>query len=404
MRIAIFSDNFYPELSGISDSIIITAKELAAHGHFIHFYVPKYPPEDFKLLGLPESEINLGKNIEITRLASFAYRTGSGQGRALILTGLRWLAVKKFNPDVIHVHLPFGAGIEGLIAAKILKKPLVGTNHTPMREFVRYSPIKLKNLDNLLLNYTVWFYNRCDFMSSPAHAVVDEMTASGFKKPFTVVSNPIDTSEFYPAQRTEKKLLKKKYGFSNFTVFYNGRLAEEKRIDLMIYAVKKLIKQIPDINYVIAGRGPDETRLKQLAAKLGVSKNVKIIGFIGSIIDLKEFAEIYNATDVFAILSTAETQSVAAMRAMACGIPVIASKIWGLAEYVNEENGIPIERSDEDTLPDHVLHLFKNPALRKKLGKNGEEFVKKFSPEQIAKIWEDIYDKTIRQYAEKRGI
>lgn len=396
MRIAVFSDNFYPELSGISDSIITTAKELAARGHFIHFYVPSHPPKDFRLLGLPESEIYLGKNIEITRLTSLPYRTGSGQGRALVLTGLRWLAVKKFNPDVIHAHLPFGAGIEGLIAAKVLHKPFVGTNHTPMQEFVRYSPIKFRHLDKLLLDYTVWFYNQCDFMSSPAHAVVDEMTANGFKQPFTVISNPINVTGFRPAQPAEKKLLKKKYNFSDFTVLYAGRLATEKRIDLMIYAVKKLVKKIPDINYVIVGRGPEEIHLKQLAAELGVSKNVKIMGFMK---DQKEFAEIYNATDVFTILSTAESQSIVAMQAMACGIPVIASKIWGLGEYVNNENGISIERGDEATLPDHILRLFENPSLRKEIGEKGEKSVKNFSPERIAKTWENIYSEAIQQYA-----
>lgn len=282
-----------------------------------------------------------------------------------------------------------------MLSAKILGKPFVGTNHTPMREFVRYSPIKFKHLDSLLLDYTVWFYNQCDFMSSPAHAVVDEMTASGFKQPFKVVSNPIDVAGFHPDNHAEKKLLKKKYGFSDFTVLYAGRLATEKRVDLMIYAVKELIKEIPDINYVIAGRGPDEARLEKLAADLGVAKNVKVIGFVK---DQKEFAEIYNATDVFTIMSTAESQSIVAMQAMACGIPVIASKTWGLGEYVNEKNGIPIARGDEATLPGHVLRLFKDLSLRKKLGEGGKEFVSNFSPEHIAEKWEGIYNETIESY------
>jgi glycosyltransferase involved in cell wall biosynthesis len=83
---------------------------------------------------------------------------------------------------------------------------------------------------------------------------------------------------------------------------------------------------------------------------------------------------------------------------MACGIPVIASKIWGLGEYVNEKNGIPIEQGDEAKLPDHVLRLFKDPALRERLGEGGKKFVSNFSLERIAETWEDIYNKTIQRY------
>jgi len=399
VRIAIFSDNFYPELSGISDSIITTGKELAAQGHKLHFYVPSHPPEDFVLLDLPYKEIDLGPNIKVTRLWSMAYRTGSGQGRALILTGLRWLAVKKFNPDIIHAHLPFGAGIEGALAAKILRKPFVGTNHTPMTEFVRYAPIKIYHLNKLLLKYTVWFYNCCDFVSSPAHAVVDEMVANGFKQPYRIISNPIDVGTFRPYPEAERKALKKKFGFSDHTILYAGRLATEKRADLPIYAVAKLIKKIPDLLYVVAGRGPDETRLEKLAANLGIAKHVKILGFIK---EHQAFAEIYNASDVFAILSTAESQSIVAMQAMACKLPVVASKTWGLGEYVTPETGVLIERGDEDSLPERLTVLFEHPQTMHKLGERGHAYVQKFSPAGIAQEWNSVYDATIARYNAKK--
>ncbi|MCX6787358.1 MAG: glycosyltransferase [Candidatus Kaiserbacteria bacterium] len=393
MRIAFFSDNFYPELSGISDSITATGKELAARGHTLHFYVPSHPSKDFRSLGLSDEEINLGPNIKIMRLWSMAYRTGSGQGRALILTGLRWLTVKKFNPDIIHVHLPFGAGIEGLLSAKVLQKPFVGTNHTPMTEFVRYSPIKFSRLNTWILKYTVWFYNRCCFISSPAQAVVDEMSANGFKRPYRIVSNPIDTKTFHPCTEEEKRALKNKFGFSDHTILYSGRLAIEKRADLVIRAMAKLIKDIPDLMYVIIGHGPDEARLKKLAADLGIAKQVKILGFIK---ERQELAEIYNASDVFAILSTAESQSIVAMQAMACGLPVVASKTWGLGEYVTPATGVLIDRDDEKSLPERLGDLLKDPQRMRELGRNGRAYVQKFSPENIAAEWEKIYEDVIK--------
>ncbi|MBI4779014.1 hypothetical protein HY797_01000 [Candidatus Falkowbacteria bacterium] len=70
MKIAIFSDNFYPELSGIADSIILLACELAKLNHEINFYVPRYCPGNFQAVNLANQELKLGKNIKIKRLFS----------------------------------------------------------------------------------------------------------------------------------------------------------------------------------------------------------------------------------------------------------------------------------------------------------------------------------------------
>ncbi len=61
MKIAIYSDNFYPELSGISDSLIALARELAGRGHFIHFFVPRYSKEDHTLSNMEHGELDLGR-------------------------------------------------------------------------------------------------------------------------------------------------------------------------------------------------------------------------------------------------------------------------------------------------------------------------------------------------------
>ena len=223
MRIAIFSDNFYPELSGISDSIISLATELAARGHFINFYVPRYSARNYERIGLPPEELRLGENIRITRFFSIPYSTGTGQGRAVIPTFLRWLTLKRFRPDVIHTQLFFTAGLEALLASKMLGVPIVGTNHTAVKEFARYSPIHSRAIENLLIRYVNWYYGRCTFVTAPSKSVIDEMKQFGFSGEFQVISNPIDTKTFSPSPK--KAELKNKLGFSKFTVIHAGRLA-----------------------------------------------------------------------------------------------------------------------------------------------------------------------------------
>lgn len=397
MRIAIFSDNFYPELSGISDSILNLARELAARGHRIRFYAPSYARRDYTLLGLPFTEIDLGESIEVVRLASVAYPTGTRQGRLVLPTGLRWRLLRRFHPDLIHVHLPFGAGLEGLITARALGTPLVGTNHTPTAEFLRYSPIRAAWFGRLAGGYTAWFYNHCDFVSSPSPSIFAAMEQFRFHVRHQVISNPIRLDIFSPL--CHRELLKAKFGFSDFTILYAGRLAPEKHIDLIVRAVASLVSEAPAVSLALLGRGSAEDDLKSLCRSLGIEGRVQFLGFIPN---LTTVAEVYNAADVFVIPSTAETQSIAAMQAMACGLPVVGVRAWGLAEYITAANGILVDSGDGQALTQALAFLFTHPQARLELGRGGRESVKPFSPAAIAAEWEDVYQKVLEEFHQRR--
>jgi glycosyltransferase involved in cell wall biosynthesis len=109
-------------------------------------------------------------------------------------------------------------------------------------------------------------------------------------------------------------------------------------------------------------------------------------------LDTEHLVEAYHASDIFAIMSTAETQSLVAMQAMACGMPVIAARAWGLAEYVGDDRGMLIAPGDLEGLTDALLRLAENSALRAELGRTGQKFVQQFSTEKIASLWESIYE------------
>lgn len=396
MRIAIFSDNFQPELSGISDSIIALAKELAERGHFINFYVPKYSENDYKLANLPYGEIELGKNIKITRFSSLHFGAGTGQGRAVIPLGLRYLTVKKFKPDVIHTQLFFGVGLEALVASRILKIPLIGTNHTAIKEFLRYAPIRSRWLDSMIIKYVNWYYSRCNLTTAPSHSVIDEMRFFGFKGEAHVISNPIDTETFSPLPN--KNWLRKKFNFGEYAIIHAGRLADERNIDVIIRAMPLIKKKIPQIELFIAGRGAAEKKLKKLAEDTDVASSVKFMGFL----EKPVLAEVYNASKIFVITSTSDTQSMVMMQAMASGLPIIGVKARALPEYINPKNGVLTEPGNERMLARNVISLFRNPEKRKRLSEGARRFANKFSIKSITREWEEIYAHTIKNYGDKK--
>ena len=395
MKIAFFSDNFYPELSGISDSIILLAKGLEKRGHEVYFFVPYYSPKDFEKSSLPPKEIDLGEKIKIRRLFSLPFPTPTEQGRLVIPTVLPWIALQKWNPDIIHTQLFFGAGVSALLSAKGLKIPLVGTNHTVVTEFVRYSPIKADWMGNLSSKYTTWYYNRCDFVTAPSQSVIQEMKYYGLRRPSEVISNPIDTEIFTPQQMNRSEV-KKKFGLSNNTLVYAGRLAAEKNIDVMLQAVALVKKEIPNITLALAGRGVATAELKGLAKKFQIEDSVKFLGPLSK----PQLAQVFSASEVFVITSRSETQSLTLMQAMAVGLPALGVKAWALPEYINEKNGFLVEANDYQSLAQKIVALMQNPGLRKQMGREAWRFVQNFSTLHIAKKWETLY----KQVKSKRSL
>lgn len=393
MRIAMFNDNFYPEMSGISDSIIESAKELVKLGHEVDFYVPKYTKKDYQAVNLPEEELDLGEGIRIHRFSSMHASAGTGQGRMVVPYFLRWLSMRADKPDVIHIHLCFGTDIEGLVASRCLGVPLVGTNHTPITEFLKYGPVQNKLIDKMMLRYVSWLYNRCRFVSAPCEVILKEMRENGFKNPHRVIPNPVDLKNFSPPSAEEKAAIKKELGLSDFTVLYTGRISEEKHVDVVIRAVAKAAEKIPEINLAITGHGTAEDDLKKLAESLGMKDRIKFFGTL----PVPQYVRVHKAAEMFAIASTSDMQSLSLMKAYASGMPAVGVNSWALPEYIKENVGFIVEPGDFEGMAEKILYFHDNPAEREKMGQEGVALVKDFSPTNIAKIWEKIYEEAIKK-------
>jgi glycosyltransferase involved in cell wall biosynthesis len=191
-----------------------------------------------------------------------------------------------------------------------------------------------------------------------------------------------------------KNWLRKKFGFTDATIIHAGRLAAERNIDVIIKAMPDVLKKIPTAQLALVGRGVAEKDLELLAKKLGVANSVRFLGFL----EKPALAEAYNASKIFVITSTSDTQSMVMMQAMASGLPIIGVKARALPEYINSKNGILIEPGDEKTLAKKIILLLKEAALRKKLALGARNFANKFSAPEVAKEWEEIYGKVIKDY------
>ena len=387
MRIAYFSDNFYPELSGITDTIITTGKELHKRGHEICYIGPYYSPKDYTVakrqypLKKEDDTIN---GMLIVRLPSLPLPfSPTGQSRFVFPLRASYSFLDDWKPDIIHTQSPYGVGWEALHVAKRLGVPLIGTNHTAVEDFF---PLPI-----VMRRYDAWYYNHCDFVTAPYAKLLERMREVGFKKPGVAVANPAELAVFTPATPVERAEHKRVLGISGPVVLYVGRLGVEKRVDVIVRALALLLKDFPTITLVVTGHGAAENGLKKLAQKLGVGRHVKFTGFLSR----ATLPHAYKTADVFAMMSTSDSQSIALMQAYSSGTPAVCTRARGLPDYTPADCGFLVEPNDHRALAEKIKLLLNDPILRERMGRAAAEFVKQFSPPKIAGEWEDVYRKAI---------
>lgn len=396
MRIAFFADNFYPEISGISDSILITGQELARRGHQVCYVAPWYAPRDYEIVGCkdfaPARGTAPGKEtasgLPVVRLPSLTMpNSPTKQSRIAFPSGASVHYLKEeFKPDIIHTNSPWGTGLEALKAARRLKVPLVGTNHTMIEEFVRYAPGGTM-LEGPARRWDAWYYNHCRFVSAPYEGLLKGMRQMGFKRPSEAIPNPAELPLFRAPSVAEKTEVKREMGLTGPVVLYAGRLAPEKHADKIVRAVALLAREVPDLTFIMTGHGAESQHLKALAEKLGIAERVRMTGFI----PMEKLAAYYRAADIFAIMSTADSQSVSLMQGYAAGLPAVGARSRGLIDYLPEDCGFLVEPGDVEALAARLKELAEDPLLRERMGKAGINFVKQFSPAAVADRWERIY-------------
>jgi glycosyltransferase involved in cell wall biosynthesis len=392
MKIAIFSDNFYPEISGISDSVILLGKELDELGHEVHFFAAKYSSNDYAKANLSQQELDLGVKIKFHRFWSLPMLgSPTGQSRVVIPFALRCLKFRKEKFDIIYTQSPYGLGMEAFFMSRIFGITLVGTNHTPITEFTRYIPLSNPLFNWIGLKFVAWYYNCCKFVTAPYGEILKEMKVYGFSGQSMELSNPIDLENFSKASAEEKSILKDKFSFSDKTVLYAGRLAPEKQVDVIMRAIALVKTTIPEITFAITGIGNAEDDLKKLSKELGIENNVKFLGRV----DDQTHSETYKASELFVVMSTAETQCISMMKAFASGIPVIGADAWALPNYIgrDEKLGFVVPVGDEKILAEKIVLLLNDAALAQRMGKNGTENVRNFSAKGVAEKWQEIFVK-----------
>jgi glycosyltransferase involved in cell wall biosynthesis len=152
-----------------------------------------------------------------------------------------------------------------------------------------------------------------------------------------------------------------------------ARLAASERykgIDDVIRAMPSLVREFPDLHYVVVGEGDDRPRLERLAAELAVSDRLLFLGACSDAV----VAFCYQACDAYVMPSRSEGFGLVYLEAMACGKPVVAAREAAAPEVVVDgETGLLVDYGDVPGLAISIIKLLGNPDLGRRMGEAGRQ-------------------------------
>lgn len=219
-----------------------------------------------------------------------------------------------------------------------------------------------------------------------------------------VLPNTVSSQRFFPAQQPPD-YLRDRYGIgpSAPVVLTVARLAASegyKGYDTVIQAIPALLSEYPDLRYLIAGRGSDRDRIKQLIVDLGLEDCVSLIGFVPD----EELADHYRLADAFAMPSTGEGFGIVFLEALACGCPVLAGNQDGSVDALaNGEFGLLVDPTDVQAISDglHKLLSHQGPRLWFDPFTLHQAVITRFGPEAFQHRLEALLTPMLLNHAQK---
>ena len=290
------------------------------------------------------------------------------------------LLLRRRRVDLVHAHL-LGAGVYATLAGVLAGVPVVTTLHgaadVPPDE--RHRRLKLRLLGRRA--------NRVVFVSAPLRdRLMDGWPLHPART--AVVHNGIDAAAFRPGRDDS---LRRELGIAPGALLLGavGNLRPDKDYPVLLHAAARLREHLPGVRLVVAGEGGNalEAELRALATRLGLGDTVVFAGFRA------DPERVLRALDLFVLSSRSEGFSLSTVQAMACGLPVVATRSGGPEEIVADgRTGILVAPGSPDALADAVLRLARDPEARARLGRAArEEALARFTLERMVRGYEAVY-------------
>lgn len=231
---------------------------------------------------------------------------------------IRRLQQDGYQFDAIDAHYFYPDGVAAVLLGHWLKKPVVITARgTDINLIPRY------RIPRVMIRWAAGRAARMVTVCEALRLALIDLGAAPEK--VITLRNGVDLERFVPVDRTQARA---RLAFTKTTLVSVGHLIERKGHHIAI----KALAGMPDVDLVVVGDGEEEKHLRSLAERLGVFERVRFVGAIPQ----EQLKEYYSAADALVLASSREGWANVLLEAMACGTPVVATRIWGTPEVVTD--------------------------------------------------------------------
>lgn len=321
MKIGLFTDTYFPQVSGVATSIKTLRDQLTAMGHEVYIFTTTDPQAD--------EEADREQGIYRFRSVPFIYFTD----RRIALTGW-WKVVriaKRLDLDIVHNQTEFSLGMMGKLVARELKLPCLHTYHTMYQDYLHYiangrvlRPKNVAQLANLYLRHMTGII-------APSERVLTTLRSYGVTAPIRVIPTGVNLAVYQhpdsPAAIHQRRLA---LGYTDQTpvLLSLSRLAFEKNIHALIEALPDVLEREPTAQLLIVGDGPARETLEHQVTELGLNSHVTFVGQVEN----DQVHHYYQLANVFVSASDSESQGLTYDEALASDLPIVVRR----SEYTDE--------------------------------------------------------------------
>ena len=412
MQILMFGWEFPPRISGgLGTACFGMTRALTGLGHEIVFVMPRWdgetPPGMFEMVAASRIPLPLErreapaawKGLTLRAIHShlrpylndrhyhalLTGQSGSGllnitgtYGADLISESVRYgkaagVIARERRFDIIHTHdwMTVFAGIE---ARAVSGRPFV--LHIHSLEFDRSG----ENINQDIYDIERHGMEAADQVIAVSHytksAIVDRYGLDPAK--VAVVHNAVRQNDRMPDDRHRRDPARK-------IVLFLGRITLQKGPDYFIEAAARVLKELPEVTFVMAGCGDMMPRMVERVAELGIGGNFHFTGFLAG----EEVERIYAGSDLYVMPSVSEPFGITPLEAMRCDVPVIISRQSGVSEILHHV--LKVDFWDVAEMADKMIAILRHPALAADMVERSREALQQIHWEGAAVKIENIY-------------
>jgi N-acetyl-alpha-D-glucosaminyl L-malate synthase BshA len=365
----------YPTFGGSGVLATELGKALAQKGHHVHFITYQQP------VRLNSYIPNIFYHeVQVPTYPLFDYPPYETALSSTLVD-----VIKNNNLQLLHVHYAIPHASAAYMAKKILEQEGI---QIPVITTLHGTDITLVGRDKTYAPVVAFSINQSDVITAVSQNLRDEtFNTFHIEKPIQVIYNFVDVQRFSRKPIDAFKKLIAPNG--ERVLLHASNFRKVKRVEDVVLIFNEVNKQIPS-KLLFVGDGPERVHAEELSRRLGICDEVRFVG------KQEQMEDILAIADLFLLTSEYESFGLAALEAMAAGVPVVSTNAGGLPEImVQGVNGFMGNVGDIPTMSEQAIDILQYDVRLDEFKKNAAQHARTFDIHNIVPLYERLYDEVL---------